>query len=214
MNFLPRVRNIKISKMTQDQPHATHSIMPWDERTRKPPPLCPFSARKTVQVQPMQVSPGMPASCPCPGTPPRHPSPCYERTGTFQRPTAPSPHVHLRSQNAMVETGDTVPRSPIRCCFCVSQNTCHPCQMLERPGLLSEPRCNHGDTLSTKATQRCASQSPVRVSPQQVNANTGPWATPVVTHKQGCSMCLRKATGLHTQVFNKDPSQPLTARSV
>lgn len=156
-------------------------------------PLCPFSARKMVQVQPMRVSPGMPASRPWPGTRPRHPSPRYERAGAFQRPTAPSPHGHLRSQNATVETGDKVPRSPIGCCFCASQNTCHPCQMLERPGLLSEPRHNHGDTLSTKATQRrCTGQSPVRVSPQQVNPNTAPWATPVVTHTQGCSVCLRK----------------------
>lgn len=146
-----------------------------------------------VQVQPMQVSPGMPASRPWPGTRPRHPSPRYERARPFQRPTAPSPHVHLRSQNATVETGDKVPRSPIGCCFCASQNTCHPCQMLKRPGLLSEPRRNHGDTLSTNATQRrCAGQSPVRVSPQQVNPNTAPWATPVVTHTQGCSICLRK----------------------
>lgn len=116
-------------------------------------PLCPFSARKMVQVQPMQVSPGMPASRPWPGTRPRHPSPRYERAGAFQRPTAPSPHVHFRSQNATVETGEKVPRSPIGCCFCASQNTCHPCQMLKRPGLLSEPRRNHGDTLSTTATQ-------------------------------------------------------------
>lgn len=146
-----------------------------------------------VQVQPMRVSPGMPASRPWPGTRPRHPSPRYERAGAFQRPTAPSPHGHLRSQNATVETGDKLRRSPIGCCFCAAQNTCHPCQMLERPGLLSEPRHNHGDTLSTKATQRrCTGQSPVRVSPQQVNPNTAPWATPVVTHTQGCSVCLRK----------------------
>lgn len=146
-----------------------------------------------VQVQPMQVSPGMPASRPWPGTRPRHPSPRYERARPFQRPTAPSPHVHLRSQNATVETGDKVAKVSHRVLLLCLSKHMPSMSDAQTAGLLSEPRRNHGDTLSTNATQRrCAGQSPVRVSPQQVNPNTAPWATPVVTHTQGCSICLRK----------------------
>lgn len=166
--------------------------MPWDERTRKPPLFVHSQLERWFKFSQCKCLQG--CLLPALGQERVLVTRVHGmRAGAFQRPTAPSPHVHLRSQNATVETGDKVPRSPIGCCFCASQNTCHPCQMLKRPGLLSEPRRNHGDTLSTNATQRrCAGQSPVRVSPQQVNPNTAPWATPVVTHTQGCSICLRK----------------------
>lgn len=158
----------------------------------------------------------MPVSHPCTGTLPRHLSPWYERAETFQRPTAPSPHIPLRSQNATVETEEKMPRSPTGC-LRAFHNTCHPCLTLERPGLLSQPR--YVKTIGTPSLprpQRSAGQSPVRVSPQQMNPNTAPWAIPVtpLTHHAAPSVFRKLLNSTHRCSARTPPNRTLHSRSL
>lgn len=158
----------------------------------------------------------MPVSHSRTGTLPCHLSPWYERAETFQRPTAPSPHIHLRSQNATVETEEKMPRSPTGC-FRASHNTCHPCLTLERPGLLSQPR--YVKTIGTPSLprpQRSAGQSPVIVSPQQMKPNTAPWATPVtpLTHRAALSVFRKLLNSTHRCSARTPPNRTLRSRSL